>query len=102
MKESTNECSYVVKDDEGMYVCDITERQNCYVYSYSNHFNGVFSSPLKIAKMHLDKCKNIAKRINFDKEFHIEEINIIKIITEEGELPEDLYLIKHRYIEKRF
>lgn len=101
MNKSTNECSYVIKDDDGNYVGDIAERTNYYVYSYSDRFkNGIFSAPIEMAQIQLDKCKNIAKRIKFDKEFHIEEINIIKTIHKESKLPEDLYPIKYRYIEK--
>lgn len=101
MKKNTNECSYVIKDDQGMYVGGITERKRLYVYSWSERLlNGFYTVSLETAKMQLDKCKNIAERIKFDKEFHIEEVNIIKIIAEESKLPDDLYPIRYRYIEK--
>lgn len=102
MKKDNNSYVFVIKDNNGMYTGDITERTKEYVYSYSTRLNnGFFTYPdEKSVITQLNKCKIKTQLLEIDILFHIEQIDFIDVLDQESKLTEEKNPIKYIFFKK--
>ena len=102
MKTKTEYDAYVIKDNNGFYAGSIIEGETKNIYSYSTRLrNGFYTYPTKESvEDELEKLQNLADQLKFDKQFHIEKINLIDIMYIENQMPEEKYPIKYEYFKK--
>jgi hypothetical protein len=91
LKQINKETTFVLKDQEGNYVSsrsisyDEDTKQVSYTYA-KFLVNGFYSSStLEIAQAELDELKSLNKRFQLEKQFHILEIDMVKVMYEESE-----------------
>lgn len=99
--------AYVLRDSRGMFAggnsISYDKNSGKFIYSFSKYLtNGFYTYPTKkVAYEDLVKLKKIAKEINFNIDFSIEQIDFINIIMYESKFKIPVYPFIHEIIERK-